>query len=189
MLRAWLSRLTPTRASPWGVPRMQLLTTIEERARLLADVGIDRMVVAHFDEAFRSQPYEQFVRESLIGKLGMVGMIVGYNHRLGRGSEGNYSTLQPLAEECGFELECVAQHTDDGSKISSTVVRDSVAKGDMARAKELLGAGYMLSGEMNNGRLHVADDHKMLPPQDAICVMLSAITLQFARRLWLMGVW
>lgn len=143
---------------------MQLLTTIEERARLLADAGIDRMVVAHFDEAFRSQPYEQFVRESLIGKLGMVGMIVGYNHRLGRGSEGNYSTLQPLAVECGFELECVAQHTDDGSKISSTVVRDSVAKGDMARAKELLGAGYMLSGEMNNGRLHVADDHKMLPP-------------------------
>lgn len=143
---------------------MQLLTTIEERARLLADAGIDRMVVAHFDEAFRSQPYEQFVRESLIGKLGMVGMIVGYNHRLGRGSEGNYSTLQPLAEECGFELECVAQHTDDGGKISSTIVRDTIANGDMARAKELLGAGYMLSGEMNNGRLHVADDHKMLPP-------------------------
>lgn len=143
---------------------MQLLTTIEERARLIADAGIDRMVVARFDEAFRSQPYEQFVRDMLISHLGMVGMIVGYNHRLGRGSEGNFNTLQPLAMECGFELECVAQHTDEGGKISSTIVRDTIANGDMTRARELLGAGYMLSGVMNNGRLRVADDHKMLPP-------------------------
>lgn len=143
---------------------MQLLTTIEERARLIADAGIDRMVVARFDEAFRSQPYEQFVRDMLISHLGMVGMIVGYNHRLGRGSEGNFNTLQPLAMECGFELECVAQHTDEGGKISSTIVRDTIANGDMTRARELLDAGYMLSGVMNNGRLRVADDHKMLPP-------------------------
>lgn len=143
---------------------MLLLTTIEERASLIAKAGVCRMVVACFDEAFRSQPYEQFVRESLIGKLGMVGMIVGYNHRLGRGSEGNFNTLQPLAAECGFELECVAQHTDEGGKISSTVVRDTIAKGDMVRVRELLGAGYMLSVGMNNGRGHVADDHKMLPP-------------------------
>lgn len=143
---------------------MQLLTTIEERARLIAEACIDRMVVARFDEAFRSQPYEQFVRESLVERLGMVGMIVGYNHRLGRGSEGNFNTLQPLAAECGFELECVAQHTDEGGKISSTIVRDTIAKGDMSRARELLGAGYMLSLSMINGRGLVADDHKMLPP-------------------------
>ena len=48
---------------------MQLLTTIEERARLLDEVGIDRMVVAHFDEEFRSQPYESFVRDMLVCKL------------------------------------------------------------------------------------------------------------------------
>ena len=144
---------------------MKLLTTIEERARLLEDVGIDRMVVAHFDEAFRSQPYETFVREQLIARLGMVGMIVGYNHRLGRGSEGNFDKLQPLAAECGFELECVAQHREVGEeKVSSTVVRNIIAEGDMERANRLLGARYMLSGRVESGRLVDIYEHKMLPP-------------------------
>ena len=144
---------------------MQLLTTVEERARLLEEVGIDRMVVAHFDERFRSQPYESFVRDMLVGRLGMVGMIVGYNHRLGRGSEGNFDKLQPLAVECGFELECVAQHREMGEeKVSSTVVRNVIAEGDMERAARLLGASYMLSGEAVNGVVVGIDENKMLPP-------------------------
>ena len=144
---------------------MQLLTTVEERARLLEEVGIDRMVVAHFDERFRSQPYESFVRDMLVGRLGMVGMIVGYNHRLGRGSEGNFDRLQPLATECGFELECVAQHREDGEdKVSSTVVRNVIAEGDMERAARLLGARYMLSGVANEGAIAAIDEYKMLPP-------------------------
>ena len=144
---------------------MQLLTTIEERARLLEEVGIDRMVVAHFDEAFRSQPYESFVRDMLVGRLGMVGMIVGYNHRLGRGSEGNFDKLQPLALECGFELECVAQHREDGEeKVSSTVVRNVIAEGDMERAARLLGARYMLSGVAADGVITDISEYKMLPP-------------------------
>ena len=144
---------------------MQLLTTIEERARLLEEVGIDRMVVAHFDEKFRTQPYECFVRDILIERLGMVGMIVGYNHRLGRGSEGNFDRLQPLATECGFELECVAQHREDGEdKVSSTVVRNVIAEGDMERAVRLLGARYMLSGVAHEGAITAIDEYKMLPP-------------------------
>lgn len=144
---------------------MQLLTTVEERARLLEKVGIDRMVVAHFDEAFRSQPYESFVRDMLVARLGMVGMIVGYNHRLGRGSEGNFDKLQPLAVECDFELECVAQHREIGEeKVSSTVVRNVIAMGDMERAARLLGARYMLSGVADNGVITGVDENKMLPP-------------------------
>ena len=144
---------------------MQLRTTIEERARLLEEVGIDRMVVAHFDEKFRTQPYENFVRDMLIERLGMVGMIVGYNHRLGRGSEGNFDKLQPLAAECGFELECVAQHREDGEdKVSSTVVRNVIAEGDMERAARLLGARYMLSGDVVDGVFVGIDEYKMLPP-------------------------
>ena len=144
---------------------MQLLTTVEERARLLEEVGIDRMVVAHFDEKFRSQPYENFVRDMLIERLGMVGMIVGYNHRLGRGSEGNFDKLQPLAAECGFELECVAQHKEMGDeKVSSTVVRNVIAEGDMEHAARLLGARYMLSGIADGGRLLGIDENKLLPP-------------------------
>lgn len=143
---------------------MQLLTTIDERASLLASMGVDHLVVARFDDAFRAQSYESFVRDMLVVKLGMVGMIVGYNHRLGRGSEGNHERLVPIARECGFDLECVAQHTDDGDKISSTVIRGVIAEGDMSRASQLLGACYSVIAEACDGVVTVVDEYKMLPP-------------------------
>lgn len=142
---------------------MGLLTTIEERALLLEREGIDRMVVARFDEEFRSQSYDVFVRESLVGRLGMVGMIVGYNHRLGRGNEGNYESLLPLSKECGFALECVDQHLVDGAKISSTVVREVMLRGDMREVEHLLGQRYMIVGDAHAGVVSVVDEYKLLP--------------------------
>jgi FAD synthase len=143
---------------------MGLLSTIEERALLLEREGVDRMVVARFDENFRSQPYDSFVRESLVAKLGMVGMIVGYNHRLGRGSEGNFERLQPVAERCGFVLECVPQQRVDEEKVSSTVVRSIIESGDMQRVKTLLGGDYIICGRADDGVVVVEDTHKLLPP-------------------------
>ena len=142
---------------------MGLLTTIEERALLLEREGIDRMVVARFDESFRSQPYDLFVRESLVEGLGMVGMIVGYNHRLGRGNEGNFESLKPLATECGFELECVAQHLVEGAKISSTVVREIMVRGDMREVERMLGQRYIVMSEAKGGVMKMVDEYKLLP--------------------------
>ncbi|MBO7189676.1 MAG: FAD synthetase [Alistipes sp.] len=142
---------------------MGLLTTIEERALLLEREGVDRMVVARFDEQFRSQPYDAFVRESLVGRLGMVGMIVGYNHRLGRGNEGNYDSLKPLSKECSFALECVSQHLVDGAKISSTVVREVMSQGDMREVEHLLGQRYLIVGDAHAGVVSVEDEYKLLP--------------------------
>lgn len=141
---------------------MGLLTTIEERALLLSSEGIDHMVVVKFDESFRNQPYEQFVRESLVAKLGMVGMIVGYNHRLGRGSEGNYDRLLPIAHECGFEIERVSQHLVGGAKVSSTVVRDIITQGDMLKLRQMLGERYLIMGEAHDGVVEISDRYKLL---------------------------
>lgn len=151
---------------------MGLLTTIEERAMLLAEAGVDHLVVAHFDEAFRSQPYGVFVRQSLVAKLGMVGMIVGYNHRLGSGSEGNYDRLLPLATECGFEIERVEQHLADEHKVSSTEVRKAIAEGDMLLSAKLLGRRYMVCGRAEKGVVVVRDEHKLLPKEGCYAVEL-----------------
>lgn len=152
---------------------MGLLTTIEERAMLLAEAGVDHLVVAHFDEAFRSQPYEVFVRQSLVAKLGMVGMIVGYNHRLGSGSEGNYDRLLPLASECGFEIERVEQHLADEHKVSSTEVRKAIVEGDMSLSAKLLGRRYMVCGRAEKGVVVVEDEHKLLPKEGCYAVELK----------------
>lgn len=143
---------------------MGLLTTIDERALLLHEAGVDNMVVARFDDKFRKQSYEDFVQQCLVEGLGMRGMIVGYNHRLGRGSEGNFERLQPVAERCGFVLECVPQQRVDEEKVSSTVVRSIIDSGDMQRVKTLLGGDYIICGKADNGVLVVEDTHKLLPP-------------------------
>lgn len=142
---------------------LRLLTTVEERGYLLREAGIDYLVVAHFDEEFRKQPYEAFVGEMLYRRLGMRGMIVGYNHRLGRNSEGNFEALQPLAEHLGFELERVEQHSDEGSKISSTVVRNLLSSAERERATRLLGHPYIIIGEAHRGTIIIEDRYKLLP--------------------------
>ena len=142
---------------------MRLLTTVQERALLLGRYGVDHVVVAHFDEAFRSQSFEQFVRESLVAKLGMVGMVVGYNHRLGRGNEGNYDNLLPLSRELGFALERVEQYTDSGDKVSSTVLRGLLERGEAERAHEIMGHPYIIMGKVCDGVLRVEDEYKLLP--------------------------
>ena len=142
---------------------MKLLTTVQERALLLGRYGIDHVVVARFDEEFRSQSFEQFVRESLVAKLGMVGMVVGYNHRLGRGNEGNYESLQPLGRELGFELERVEQYTDAGDKVSSTVLRALLESGDSERARQIMGHPYIILGRVEQGVLRVDNEYKLLP--------------------------
>ena len=166
---------------------MGLLTTIEERALLLEREGIDRMVVARFDEKFRSQPYDLFVREALVAKLGMVGMIVGYNHRLGRGNEGNYDSLQPLAKECGFELECVSQHLVDGSKISSTVVREVMARGDMCEVEHLLGQRYAIIGETKAGIIDILDNYKLLPASGHYEALITYNNIRYSAQVEISG--
>ena len=142
---------------------MRLLTSVEERALLLEREGIDIFVVAHFDERFREQTFEEFVRGSLVARLGMRGMVVGYNHRLGRGSEGSFESLVPLGAKLGFRVERVEQFTASGDKISSTVVRNLFDQGDVERACDLLGHRYIVMGTAHEGVLNVADCYKLIP--------------------------
>lgn len=142
---------------------MHLLTTVEERALLLERMGVDVFVVAHFDDKFREQSFDEFVRHSLVAKLGMRGMVVGYNHRLGRGSEGSYLSLLPLSRELGFELERVEQFMAEGDKVSSTVVRNLFDEGLVGRACEILGHGYLVAGDAHNGVLNVDNLYKLIP--------------------------
>lgn len=158
---------------------MLLLTTIEERAHLLAQCGVDHLVVVHFDEAFRQQSYEEFVR-SLVAKMGMRGMVVGYNHRFGCGSQGRYESLQPVAGELGFEVECVAQHTDAGDKVSSTVVRNLIAAGDAKRAVAMLGHPYIIIGMARERVVTIDDDVKQLPCDGIYPAVVNGIATEIA---------
>jgi FAD synthase len=73
--------------------------------------------------------------------------------------------LLPIAESCGFELERVEQHLATGAKVSSTVIRGELERGDVLRAKALMGHPYIIYGMACDGVVKVDCEHKLLPKE------------------------
>ena len=137
-----------------------LLSTFEEKCRLLEQVGVDYVVVIPFDKAFSRLSREEFIDDYLVGKLGIKQLVVGYNHHFGHNKEGNHSFL---LQHGALQVVEVAQYTDNGNKISSTTIRKAVGSGDMALARQLLGHTYIIIGIADAEGAVVVDKYKLLP--------------------------
>ena len=120
---------------------LRVLTTTGEKARLMEAAGVDCLVVMPFDEEMARLSAEEFVRDHLVGRLGVHELVVGYNHRLGRGREGDAGVLAGLGERYGFGVFRAPRFESGGGdgKISSTAIRDAIARGDVAAAERMLG--------------------------------------------------
>ena len=119
-----------------------LLTSPEEKARLLSAAGVDNLVVMPFDEKVSRMSAERFVRDFLVGRLGVQELVVGYNHRLGHDREGDAAVLEKLGARYGFRVFRAPKFTGggpDGEKISSTAIRNAISRGDICEAERMLG--------------------------------------------------
>lgn len=142
---------------------VKLLNTVEEKATLLEEAGIDNLIVAPFTREFAAMPYAEFVSRCLVDSIGVDTFVVGYNHRFGHGKEGNFATLTELAGKLGFKVCEIPRHDVAGGKVSSTIVRNMVEEGRMSRAAECLGYYYRISGRIENGILAGTDPDKLVP--------------------------
>jgi riboflavin kinase / FMN adenylyltransferase len=131
---------------------MPLLTTVEERGELLEAVGIDRFVVLPFTERFSEMSPEAYVRDILVNRIGLVDIIVGYDHSFGHKGEGDGHALRRLGEQYGFGVEIISKQVVDRAKVSSTRIRELVGgTGEVAEARRLLTRPYRLSGTVVAG--------------------------------------
>ncbi len=116
------------------------LTSLIDKQLLIEKEGIDTMVVLPFDETMRGLSAREFVRDVLVGWLGMAELVVGYNHRLGRDREGGVEQLRELGREYGFRVHEASKFSIDGiEKVSSTAIREALAHGDHHLAEKMLG--------------------------------------------------
>jgi riboflavin kinase / FMN adenylyltransferase len=113
---------------------VQLLTTIDERLKLLEMTGIDEILILAFTKEFSQTPYEVFFRETLIGKVGVSAMVVGFNHAFGKNREGDTEHLKLLASQYNIFVEEVQPMITDGISVSSTKIRQALLSGDVATA-------------------------------------------------------
>ncbi|HRR07681.1 MAG TPA: riboflavin biosynthesis protein RibF [Rhodothermales bacterium] len=129
-----------------------LLSTIPERAAYLEQLGLNRMVVVPFTREFAETPPEEYIRRYLVGKIGLKALVIGHDHRFGRGREGGFSLLRHKGSDFGFETyEIPAQMVAD-EVVSSTVIRRYLEKGQVAEAARLLGRPYEVRGLVVTGR-------------------------------------
>lgn len=130
-------------------PDVQLpsLSSLEDRVAAIRELGITMVVVLTFNASVAKLSAREFV-SSLKRHLRMRGIIVGPDFALGRGQEGSISMLRALGHEMGFSVEAVQPCIVDGVVVSSTLIRQALAQGDMTRVERLMGRRFRLRGEV-----------------------------------------
>ena len=136
---------------PESAPK--LLTDTEQKLELLAETGLDYVLVVHFDERRSRESAEDFVNEVLVGCLRARSVIVGEDFHFGRQRRGNVPLLRDLGTELGFDVMAVGLVRVPGldEPVSSTAIRNALAQGDVETADRLLGRPYEVRGTVEPG--------------------------------------
>ena len=127
------------------------LTTPERKIELLAETGIDQLVILEFDETLSRWSPEEFVRKVLVEGLGTGAVFVGSGWRFGHRATGDVNTLTELGDELGFDVEAMALAQVEGGPVSSTRVRDALSAGNMRLVRTLLGRPFDIDGRVEKG--------------------------------------
>jgi riboflavin kinase/FMN adenylyltransferase len=135
--------------TPGKEPR--LLTTVERKASLIAETGIDVIVVLEFTEEFSRWPAEGFIERVLIDGLEVRHAVMGANFTFGHRAMGNVDTLIEVGPRYGFTAERVDLVDLDGRRVSSSSVRDALNEGDLDWPRRALGRRFVVDGTVVAG--------------------------------------
>jgi len=119
------------------------LTTFEERAKLMEELGVDVLYAMPFDSEIMAMPPEDYVGH-LVRRFHPTDVVCGYNHTFGRKGEGKPALLQFLGDALGFATSIVPAITLEGREVSSTAIRQHLASGMVHEARQLLSRPYAL---------------------------------------------
>ncbi len=141
----------PTKVvAPERTPR--LMTTAARRIELMAEAGIEQVLVLPFDRAIAQWLPEEFAQQLLADRLGARAVLVGENFRFGCRQSGNTQTLEALGRQLGFVVEIVPAVTCRGQVVSSSGIRALIQAGRLSLANRFLGRCYALDGDVIAGR-------------------------------------
>jgi riboflavin kinase / FMN adenylyltransferase len=135
--------------TPGSEPR--LLTTTERKAALIAESGVDELVVLAFTPEFSGWPAETFVDRVLVDGLTTTHIAVGGNFTFGHRALGNVAMLRALGPSRGFTVEEVPLLRLDGRIVSSSSIREALAEGDLRWPATALGRPHAVDGVVVSG--------------------------------------
>ena len=154
---------------------IQLINTLGEKIELLSGLGIDHLVVIPFTEEFAKLTAEEYIGQFLIRYFQPHTLIIGYDHRFGKGRTGNYELLKLKSVYYQYQLQEIPAHILNSISVSSTRIREAVSAGNMEAARDLLGYDYFFCGKVVEGNklgrtlgyptanLEIAEKLKLIP--------------------------
>lgn len=134
-----------------GCGDMTLLSCMDERLTLLCQAGMDKVTVLDFTREMAEMSARDFMQQVLKEQLDVTVLVIGYDHRFGRGRTDGFDDFVQYGHEIGIEVVRGEACIDGEEPISSTRIRQDLAKGKVAEAAQLLGYNYTLCGKVVDG--------------------------------------
>lgn len=168
-----------------GDEQLKLITTINERAELLEQAGINHLIITPFSRDFSNQQAEDYIREVLVEKIGAKTLVIGYDHRFGKDRLGGLAELQAAAPVYGFSVDEISEQDINEVAVSSTRVREALLQADIELANSYLGYAFFITGKVIRGdqigrtigyptaNLQVEEAYKLIPADGIFAVTVD----------------
>jgi riboflavin kinase/FMN adenylyltransferase len=169
------------------------LSTLEEKQMLLEQKGVDNLIVLPFTRELASLRPEEFLQVYLVQKINVHTLVVGFDHQFGKNRQGDIELLQAFASKHSISVYQPEAYLIDGQKVSSTMIRNLLEKGQIEQANHFLGYAYRLSGKVTGGsrigrtigfptaNIEPSDSLKLIPADGVYAVTV------FAEGVWFPG--
>ena len=164
---------------------VKLLTTLQEKISLLEKAGIDHLVVVPFDHHFSNLSAEAYITDFIVAYFKPHTVVIGYDHRFGKGRIGDFQLLEQIGKQHGFLVNEISEQVLEESVVSSTKIRASIAIHDIETANTFLGHPYFFDGLVVEGNklgrtigyptanLHIASEEKLIPSDGVYAVRVT----------------
>jgi riboflavin kinase/FMN adenylyltransferase len=128
------------------------ILSLRDKLEALAEVGIDQVLVVHFNQHFANLSPTEFVEKILVNGLQVQSILIGDDFHYGAKRAGNFSSLCEAGQKYGFTVERMETLEENNQRISSSATREALKQGDLSLARQFLGRPYMLSGHVLHGQ-------------------------------------
>ena len=130
---------------------IKMIDTLDEKINHLEKIGVDHLIIHPFDKKFSLLSADQFIKEHLVDKIKLKHIIIGYDHRFGKGREASVLDLKKYSGEFNFIVDEIDAQEIEKIAISSTKIRNSINNGDLETTKKYLGRFFSLTGKVIKG--------------------------------------
>lgn len=161
------------------------LTRLREKAIQFAKLPVDDLVIVRFNKQLADYDAEQFIDEVLVKRLNVKHLVIGDDFRFGKSRQGDFALLQEKGKASRFKVEDTGSWQIAGQRVSSTLIRNALAIGDLKTAEAMLGYRYSVCGRVIHGdkrgrtmgypTANIRMPRKNIPVRGVFAVIMSGI--------------